>query len=319
MTPPQRAAALSPRASEILTSLYRHRLLSTRQIHVLHAPACTGRGVRWVLARLEEAGYVERVRVSGTRQTAAWFASRLGAEAVEGAGVAPRPYRVTPERARGPLQAHTLAVNDVGIAFVDAARRRGEDFDASGWRHEATHPISQGRKTELVIADAVLDYTVHEDDGEVFVCRFVELDRGTMSVRELEAKLVRYARLYHFNPNPGPGQAQPGGWRQSYPRFPKVMVVMCGLPAPALRRRVHSLLELARRDPELLSAPAELGISFTTLEELGRRGPFAPIFWRPAGLDVAVDVLGRRCAATAEAASGRAGPHLLITAGGEGR
>lgn len=281
-----RAVALSPVGNDVLTSLYRHRLLSTSQIRAIHAPDGTPRGVRKTLARLVEGGYVERVGVSGTPETA-WYVTAQGIEAVEGAGVAARPYRMTPERARGPLQSHTIAVNDVGIAFLEAARRRGDDFDANGWRHETCHPVTEGRKPELLIADAVVDYTVHEPDGEIFLCRFVEVDRGTMSVREVAAKLTAYARLYNFRP-------ADGGWRQHYPRFPKVLVVLCGKPHPVLERRLRSLLEMARRDPEVLGVVDELGISVTSLEQLAARGPFAPIFWRLAGPAGPVDVLGRR-------------------------
>ncbi|MFP5319471.1 MAG: replication-relaxation family protein [Acidimicrobiia bacterium] len=287
-----RAVALSPVGNDVLTSLYRHRLLSTSQIRAIHAPEGTARGVRKTLARLVEGGYVDRVGVSGTPETA-WFVTPLGVEAVEGSGVAARPYRMTPERARGPLQSHTIAVNDVGIAFLEAARRRGDDFDANGWRHETAHPITEGRKPELLIADAVIDYTVHESDGEIFLCRFVEVDRGTMSVREVAAKLTHYARLYHFRP------AADTGWRQHYPRFPKVLVVLCGKPHPVLERRLRSLLEMARRDPELVGLVDELGISVTTLEQLAHRGPFAPIFWRLGGAVGPVDVLGRRPGETA--------------------
>ena len=288
---PERAVALSPVGNDVLTSLYRHRLLSTSQIRAIHAPEGTARGVRKTLARLAEGGYVERVGVSGTRETA-WFVTALGAEAVEGAGVSTRPYRLTPERARGPLQSHTLAVNDAGIAFLEAARRRGDDFDANGWRHETCHPITEGRKPEVLIADAVLDYTVHEPDGEIFLCRFVEVDRGTMSVREVASKLTNYARLYHFRPKETGESAS--GWRAHYPRFPKVLVVLCGRPQPILERRLHSLLEMARRDPGLVNLVDELGISVTTLDHLAQRGPFAPIFWRLGGPIGPVDVLGRR-------------------------
>lgn len=280
-----RAVALSPVGNDVLTSLYRHRLLSTSQIRAIHAPDGTPRGVRKTLARLVEGGYVERVGVSGTPETA-WYVTAQGVEAVEGAGVAARPYRMTPERARGPLQSHTIAVNEVGIAFLEAARRRGDDFDANGWRHETCHPVTEGRKPELLIADAVVDYTVHEPDGEIFLCRFVEVDRGTMSVREVAAKLTAYARLYNFRP-------ADGGWRQHYPRFPKVLVVLCGKPHPVLERRLRSLLEMARRDPEVLGVVDELGISVTSLEQLAARGPFAPIFWRLRGPAGPVDVLGR--------------------------
>ena len=71
-----RAVALSPVGNDVLTSLYRHRLLSTSQIRAIHAPDGTPRGVRKTLARLVEGGYVERVGVSGTPETA-WYVTCL--------------------------------------------------------------------------------------------------------------------------------------------------------------------------------------------------------------------------------------------------
>lgn len=299
---------MSSLGAEILTGLYRHRLLSTTQVHTVHAPHLTRRRVQMVLADLERTGYAERVGVPGSAETA-WFVTGQGADAVEGAGVDVRSYRLSPARARGPLQAHTIAVNDVGIAFLEAARQRGEDFDVSGWRHEAAHPLGEGRKPELVIADAVLDYSVHESDGEVVLCRFVELDRATMSVREVATKLANYARLHRYQPVARPGASEaPRGWKQHYHRrFPKVMVVMCGRPAPTLARRRASLLEVVRRDPRIMAAADELGISVTTLEDLHQRGPFAPVFWRPGDLTTPVDVLGRPAAALAGATRSVAG------------
>jgi hypothetical protein len=55
---------------------------------------------------------------------------------------------LSPMDARGPLRAHTLAVNDVGIAFLKAARPRAEDeCGPLAWRHEVAHPISLSRET----------------------------------------------------------------------------------------------------------------------------------------------------------------------------
>ncbi len=290
--------------AEILTGLYRHRLVSTSQAHVIHAPQLTRRRIRMVLCDLERTGYVSRVGIAGSMETA-WYVTAAGAEAVEGAGVDVRPYRLNASRAGGPLQAHTMAVNDVGIAFLAAARSRGEDFDVAGWRHEAAHPLGEGRKPELVIADAVLDYVVHDPDGEVLVCRFLELDRATMSVREVATKLANYARLHAYQPAARPGSEAPRGWRQHYHRrFPKVMVVMSGRPVPTLARRRDSLLELVRRDARVMALRDELGISVTTLEDLRRQGPFAGVFRRLGDPDTPVDVLGRPAPGCVERAAG---------------
>lgn len=291
------ASECTPLRNDILTSLYQHRLLSTTQIRALHTPATSRRWTQNVLSELERTGYVARVVMADSHQ-ALWFVTEQGAEATEGAGVTRRPYRMTAERARGPLQAHTLAVNDVGVAFVQAARERGDDFDFLGWRHEAAHRVGDrdGKGAETVIADAVVDYTANSEDA--VLCRFVELDRSTMPLRELETKLTGYARLYRYRPKPaGEWSADlPQGWRQFYPLFPKIVVVLAGRPAHVLARRMQGLLELVWRNPNLRdiqSDDTDFDISLTTLEQLRTQGPFAPVFRRPADPGTLVDVLGR--------------------------
>src|ERR687886_1069814 len=121
MTGRARAELATPLRNDILASLYQHRLLSTTQVRTLHTPSTSRRWAQSVLAEMERNGYVSRVSTARSHE-ALWFLTEQGAEATEGAGVVRRAYRMTAERARGPLQAHTLAVNDVGIAFVEAAR-----------------------------------------------------------------------------------------------------------------------------------------------------------------------------------------------------
>lgn len=296
ITGPAGAELATPLRNDILASLYVHRLLSTSQVCALHTPSTSRRWTQSVLGEMERDGYVGRISTARSHH-ALWFVTDQGAEATEGAGVARRPYRMTPERARGPLQAHTLCVNDVGIAFVEAARARGDDFDFWGWRHEAAHRIGDaGKGTEAVIADAVIDYTAHAEGA--LLCRFVELDRSTMPLRELEAKLTGYARLYRFRPKAAGGWSAdlPQGWRQFYPLFPKVLVVLAGRPAHVLARRMRALLELVWANPNLRdvqNGDSDFDIFLTTLEQLRARGPFAPVFLRPAAPDTPVDVLGR--------------------------
>lgn len=75
---------------------------------------------------------------------------------------------------------HTLAVNDVGIAFVNAARERGDECGPLAWRHEIAYPITARRNRrpgDIVIADALLTYTQQCPDRTLSVHqRFIELD-----------------------------------------------------------------------------------------------------------------------------------------------
>lgn len=57
-----------------------------------------------------------------------------GELAVEAGGLEAPPKLLGPREAAGPLRAHTLAVNEVGIAFLRAARERGEECGPHSWR-----------------------------------------------------------------------------------------------------------------------------------------------------------------------------------------
>jgi hypothetical protein len=117
---------------------------------------------------------------------------------------------IPPDRAAGALHEHTLAVNDVGIAFVRAARERGEECGPYNWFHEIAHPLGPppGRCTsEQLISDAILTYQLTESDRSTSIAyRFVELDRATRSAADLARRLGRYARFYR-RPLPGGGGA----------------------------------------------------------------------------------------------------------------
>jgi hypothetical protein len=146
----------------------------------------------------------------------------------------------------------------------------------------------------VVIADAVLCYTANAGGRTRILFRFIEVDRSTMPVADLANKLRAYARLFHYHPSQGrhTSGVGAGGWRDRYPMFPAVLVVMCAPEGPQIWRRVQRLLYLCRNEYEL--APRwGFGISVTTFSELGTYGPHAPIFW-PVGAAGPTDIFGRR-------------------------
>jgi protein involved in plasmid replication-relaxation len=298
----RRAAANRPRplpavAVAVLHSLYQHRLLSTAQLRTIQAPDATLRHVQALLAGLERRGLARHAR--GRHGLKLWHLTQRGADAAEASGELDVPRRLlTPERAAGPLQAHTLAVNEVGIAFLEAARQRGDEFGPLSWRHEVAHaagPARGRRGVELVIADALLTYLLTDENGLSLEYRFVELDRATLPLDRLAAKLARYARLARHIPK---GAREPG-WRSHYPTFPGLLVVLADRPRPLLERRRDAAIALCQADGEL--ARAELSVSICLLDDLTERGPFAPIFARPSDLEPAVNWLGE----PDEATSGR--------------
>ena len=262
-------------AAEVLASLAQHRVLSTPQLAALHFPGRSPRSAQTALAALAAADLAAFVTNFGSRGAPrrCWYVTERGAERALEAGLLEEiPKLLDAEAAAGPLQAHTLAVNDVGIAFVAAARERGEDFGPLGWRHEVAHQLGHGRRAGRLIADAVLSYLRLTEDEVVFEQRFVELDRTSLPVGRLAAELRRYGQLFSAC-----GKGGEPLWRSRYPAFPPVLCVLAGADRAALRRRREATIAILRRDPRFTRSSA-LSVRFCLAEDLARRGPFAPIF-----------------------------------------
>jgi hypothetical protein len=272
------APRLSPVAVAMLEGIYQHRLISTAQLRCLYTPEASRYWTANVVRRLERAGLVASVRRLGGMKLA--YVTPGGADAVQAVPHAePRRKLLDEAQAQGPLQRHTLAVNDVGLAFVEAARVRGDGFGPLSWRHELAHPIGPPpgrRRPEELIADALLTYEEHGRLGVRFHYRFLELDRNTMPLDLLVAKLVRYARLYRHTVESGKRSVR--FWETRYPVLPTVLLVLDGGTRERLRRRRHTVLSLCAEHPDLRRTP-QVEISACLLEDLKADGPFAAI-WR---------------------------------------
>lgn len=178
------------------------------------------------------------------------------------------------EQAAGPLQAHTFALNEAAICFLEAARERNDEFGPFAWRHEIYHPMSRGRgrQKRWLTADATFTYLREDDDGVSIEQRFLELDRATLSVDRLFDELARYGELYAATDHDGEPL-----WRERYPAFPPVLCVLTGADRAVLERRRASVNALLRIDPRLTAA-GQLQILTCLLEDLKESGPFAPVF-----------------------------------------
>ncbi|MGH3452516.1 MAG: replication-relaxation family protein [Haloechinothrix sp.] len=268
-------------AAEILESLVIHRLLSTRQVGEMHAPGTSRQWVSRHLNGLRSQGLVDRALTRTRPPEAVWFATQQG-RAGAGLQAGSTGRVVTPESATGPLTAHLLGVNEVGLAFMRAARARGDECGPLAWRHEVAHRTPDGKSGALVVADAVLEYFLFEPEREVLMNRFIELDRGTEPPQRLAEKLTGYVRLHR----------DLGSWRHRYGSFPPLMVVFAGRPRFSLERRRRTAVALCRSDPRLRSGLGEVPMMFALLEDLRTSGPFGPVFTAPEDPDVRVDVLG---------------------------
>jgi len=274
--------------AEVLASLGEHRILSTALVRSIHFPDRSIRRAQQVLAYLERAGLVAYVEARRAPRRL-WFLTERGADyALDAGEVERRPKVLEPEQAAGPLQAHTLGVNEVGISFLRAARERGDEFGPLSWRHEVAHPLNRGRgrARRSLIADAVLNY-VRADERHIFYeQRFIEVDRATLSVERLVAELARYGQLSRARDKGGKSL-----WRSHYPSFPPVICALAGASRKALIRRRDIAIVLLEGHPELDRACA-VGIYFCLLDDLTERGPFAPIFRTVGEPDRAVGWLG---------------------------
>jgi len=260
----------------MLESLYEHRLLSTAQLGELHTPGTHASWPRTILRELEHRQLVAVGR--GARAQKLYYLTPAGGRAVQNIAARQEAHRAVPtaEQAAGPLRAHTLAVNEVGVAFVRAARQHGDDCGPLAWEHEVSHPIdpTPGRRgAERVISDALLTYLRTNDDGVAVDQRLIELDRMTTPTHSLARKLSRYARLYRHT---GAKRSEPL-WTTRYETFPGVLVVLTGGPAQSLDRRRQTVIALCAHD-ELLTTTPQVQIAFCLLDELVSRGPFSSIF-----------------------------------------
>jgi len=274
--------------SEIVASIAQHRILSTPQIGAIHFPARSLRWAQRVLARLADAGLVDFVPNLGPRGAPRrlWFATERGARvAVETGVLAAAPRLIGAEGASGPLQAHTLALNEAAICFAAAARQRGDDFGPLAWRHEVPLRLGAGRRAQTIFADAALTYLRLTDSDVVIEHRFLELDRATLTVDRLAAELARYGRYLWAR-----GRQGELLWEAQYPYFPPVLCVLAGGTRAELERRRDTTVVALRSNPEFASA-AELSVGICLLEDLIERGPFEPIFTDPRDPEQPVDWL----------------------------
>ncbi|MFJ9855326.1 replication-relaxation family protein [Streptomyces sp. NPDC101150] len=313
---------LSRLGQEILPVLYRHRLLTAGQLTQLLRPAAAStRYMRRQLEILHGRGLVNAsVRRNSPAGELLWYATALGCEVVEGGGeITPRAYRMTEDAAASPLQEHTLAVNNMGLAFVQHARRLGDECGPLDWDPEVAHRVRDGDSRlgdeAFLVPDAVLRYihTTRTDNGgqqRMLLTYFCEVDRTTMSIARLAAKLHAYARFARYIPQPAPGRGRPkptGGyrreaWRARYPSFPRILLVLDGAPEAQLAKRADDLRALAAADARLQPAAADLKAGVTTLDQLRAHGPFAPIVTPVLGAPEPTDVLLRTSARAAPAA-----------------
>jgi hypothetical protein len=281
--------ALDPFQRDALTFLYWHRLLATDQIRRLVTPTGSPATRRRKLAALRAAGLVACVDREHRDRT--WYVTSDGATLVEASGaVDARPYRVASPAVARMLGDHALDVAETGLAFVETAREHGDECGPLSWTPEVAHHFQRhGSARGVVIADAVLHYVLTDSATTRRSQRafFVELDRATMPVARLAQKLVHYVRYHDYIPPQVPAAGP--AWRQRYPRFPRVLIVLSGAGEHVLERRLADLRAHTQALAVVATAGDRVGILATTLRRLQTQGALA---------DIAVPMLGASNRAT---------------------
>jgi hypothetical protein len=181
------------------------------------------------------------------------------------------PYPITTATAASLKTPHTLTVVRTHLAFVADARRRGDEHGHLDWTPEVFHAIGDGEK---LVADAVMHYTVIDSRQRRKLRAFVEVDRATMGAERLAAKLIEYARLWAYEPQPvgRHRQARGPGWLRWYPAFPRVLFVLTGAGRRAMDNRISDLKSMVTHHPLVAEMACDVPLGAAVLEDIEEHG-----------------------------------------------
>lgn len=264
---------IGPSLRWALLCTYQHRLLTTPQVGRMIYPNHNPRSVHRVMERLMDRGLVDRLEQNTTYKIAdRWFATSTGCAVVESAGDVPaRSWRADPER-HALTWPHLIAENDLGIAFLEAARERGDPFARRvkdgeftyeigwlGWEHELAYPRSSG---STMRADIRLVYE-HADGREQWL--IAEVDRDTQPLWKIAAKAIGWQAVKEH-----------GKWRRyELLNWPTILFV-----TEAGERRVKGMVDSIAKEVEIGEVdPSRCPMLVTTFDEIETEGVFAP-HWR---------------------------------------
>lgn len=277
---------LEPLSHQLLAALALHRIATTHQLRALLRPHATRQTVSAPLNRLRRHELADYTVLPASNRSRAWFLTPDGARvardlpALRGRA----PYPMTSAMAASLKTPHTLTVLRTHLAFVADARRRGDEHGHLDWTPEVSHPIGDG---ERLIADALMHYTLTGGHQRANLRAFIEVDRATMSSERLAAKLIDYARLWSYEPQPvgrprqRPRQAGSGvTWLRWYPVFPRVLIVLTGASLSVLARRIADLQAMAAQHPHVAALARDVPLGAGVLEDLEAHTPTGDV-WVP--------------------------------------
>ncbi|OQR63421.1 hypothetical protein B6E66_13845 [Streptomyces maremycinicus] len=283
--PARQPSPLEPLPHQLMTALAQHRMATTSQLHHLLRPHATRQAISQPLNRLSRRHLVAHTVLPQTNGMRAWYLTGEGARltrdfpALRGRP----PYPITSATAASLKTPHTLTVVRTHLAFLADARRRGDEHGPLDWTPEVSHPLSDG---ERIIADALLHYTLTGTEQRTKLRAFIEVDRTTMSSERLASKLIEYARLWSYEPQPaGRRRARqpdvPGAaWLRWYPVFPRVLFVLTGGSRYVLGNRISDLQAMAAQHPLVAALARQVPLGAAVLDDLELHGPTGEV-WAP--------------------------------------
>ncbi|MFJ8273882.1 replication-relaxation family protein [Streptomyces sp. NPDC094154] len=274
---------VEPLAHQLLATLAQHRMASTGQLHVLLRPDRSRQSVSERLNDLLDERLVDFAVLPQSHRTRVWYLTPKGARltrdwpALRGRP----PYPITTATAASLKTPHTLTVLRTHLTFVADARRRDDEHGHLDWTPEVFHAIGDGEK---VVADAVMHYTLIDGQQRRKLRAFVEVDRATMGAERLAAKLIEYARLWTYEPQPVGRRRQAGGpgWLRWYPVFPRVLFVLTGAGREAMDNRISDLKAMVAHHPLVAEMAREVPLGAAVLEDVEEHGATGDV-WVPLG------------------------------------
>lgn len=280
---------------ELLQMLAVVRVATAVQLAQVATPkSVSTRYVRRALRNLQLDGFVDGTETGYAGQMV-WYLTSAGVRAVaEAAGrAAPKRRTVSPALVASGLLDHPLDVTGTMATFAPAGA------DVEDWRVERLHRYGRAGEHRL-LPDAVL--TLLEYDGrrlpEVL---FVEVDRATMSVPKLAAKLGRYADYAGSRVWPrgrrGRRASLVSAFERDYPeteRCPPILIVLAGAPDLVLVRRAARLASLTAEYWDWQWKKIDVGVAL--LADLVDHGPLADVVMPldNPGARIGVDRIARR-------------------------
>ncbi|PWI05134.1 hypothetical protein DIZ27_41140 [Streptomyces sp. NWU339] len=274
---------IEPLPHQLLAVLGQHRMATTGQLHDLLRPGTARQTVSTPLNKLRREGLVDYTVLPQSNRSRAWYLTGEGARLVRDfpALRGRPPYPITSATAASLKTPHTLTVVRTHLAFVADARTRGDEHGHLDWTPEVSHPLSDGEK---IITDALMHYTLIGEDQRTKLRAFVEVDRTTMSSERLASKLIEYARLWSYEPQPVGRQrsrqsAVPGAvWLRWYPVFPRVLFVLTGASRYVLGNRINDLQAMVAQHPLVGTLARQVPLGAAVLDDLELQGPTGDVW-----------------------------------------